>query len=185
LSSVFTKESFKPGLHVLLALTAVLAGCTHTGKPHGNDAAAMTTDVRIEQQAHADPFAFARDFPRLSAEAQRTEINRLNQTASDPYSRLLLAMAYGLPGTATRDIAKAQTLLEEIVGNEQLDQASQSLAAIMRDYLGELSRSSQRLREEQKRADAIQSRLDDLQKKLDDLKNIEKTMVDRDQGIRK
>lgn len=159
---------------------AQLPGQDSTSKP-----GEATVNTRIVQTDHKKLLAFVREFPKLTAEAQRAEVAHLNQAAGNPQSRLMLAMAYGLPNTATRDSARAQALLDELATNRQLDEESQTLAAVMRDHLGELSKSTQKLKEEQKRAEAVQLKLDELQKKLDDLKNIEKTMVDRDQGVRK
>lgn len=186
-STTFTTKSFwRLRLHALAAMVLLGAGCAQlpgqdsTGKP-----GEARVDTRIVQSDHKMLFAFAREFPKLTAEAQRAEVAHLNQAAGNPQSRLMLAMAYGLPNSATRDSTKAQTLLDEIAANKQLDEASLTLATVMRDYLGELNKSAQKLKEEQKRAEAVQLKLDELQKKLDDLKNIEKTMVDRDQGVKK
>jgi hypothetical protein len=130
--------------------------------------------------------AFANAFPKLSLEDQRKELASLNQTvARDPQTKMQLAIAYGLATSKVRDTTKAQPLLEDIISDKTLDASSLALATIMRDYLNEIGKSGQKSKDEQRRADSAQQKLDELQKKLDDLKNIEKTMVDRDQGVRK
>lgn len=130
--------------------------------------------------------AFASDFPKLSLEAQRKELVSLNQTvARDPRTKMRLAIAYGLATSKVRDTTKAQPLLEDIIADKALDADSLALATVMRDYISEMSKSGQKIKDEQRRADATQQKLDELQKKLDDLKNIERTMVDRDQGVKK
>jgi hypothetical protein len=83
-------------------------------------------------------------------------------------------------------------LLDDLLKEKTLDNERRILATLLRDYLIETNKLAQKMRDEQKRADGSQQKLDALQQKndalqqmLDDLKNIEKTMVDRDQGIRK
>jgi len=174
----------------LLCLTAVLlalSGCAQMAQNTGKgDSNAPVTDAHLAKPDFRNILAFSHDFPKLSLEAQRKELARLNQTAAyNAQSKLMLAMAYGLPGSQLRDAVKALSLLDEVASEKRLDEESLSLAVIMRDYISEVSKSAQKAREEQKRADATQQRLDELQKKLDDLKNIEKTMVDRDQGVKK
>lgn len=145
-----------------------------------------TALISTAQPAYRNLLAFTQDFPKLSLEAQRKDLTTLNQTAAqNAHSKLRLAMAYGLPNSRLRDTNKAQALLEEVIADKRLDEESLILAAIMHDYISELNKSAQKTRDEQKRADATQLKLDELQKKLDDLKRIEKTMVDRDQGVRK
>ena len=170
----------------LAALLLFTASCAQLSEPGaGNGHIETIIDTRSAQSDYKALLDFTRVFSGLTAEAQRAEVARLNLAPANPQSRLMLAMAYGLPNTATRDSIKALGLLDEITANTQLDEVSLALVTIMRDQLGELNKSTQKLREEQKRADAIQLKLDELQKKLDDLKNIEKTMVDRDQGVKK
>ncbi|PKO26154.1 MAG: hypothetical protein CVU35_00835 [Betaproteobacteria bacterium HGW-Betaproteobacteria-8] len=176
-----------PPMFCLLVALFAMPGCAqlphHSGK---NDEAGSTTHTHSAQADYKSILAFSQEFPKLTQEAQRRELATLNQTAAyNAQSKLLLAMAYGLPSSHLRDTAKAQTLLDEIAADKRLDEESLTLAAIMRDYIYELSKSTQKAKEEQKRADATQQKLDELQKKLDDLKNIEKTMVDRNQGVKK
>lgn len=176
-------------LTALFMLTLFTVSCAQAPAKPDKEQHVTTThsDVLTQETDNSDPFIFARDFLQLTAEAQRAEVMRLDKATHDLETKLMLALAYGLPSSAVKDTTKAQTLLDEIIneGDGAMDEASLTLATIVRDYVRELSKSSSRLREEQKRVEAIQSKLDELQKKLDDLKNIEKTMVDRDQGVRK
>jgi len=183
-----------PGLFCLTAILLALAGCAQLPQNASkNGGSAPVTDAHPARSDFRSILAFSQDFPKLSLEAQRKELTRLNLTAAyNAPSKLMLAMAYGLPNSQLRDAFKAQTLLDEITVDKRLDVESLTLAAIMRDYISETSKSAQKTREEQKRADAsqqqldeLQKKLDELQKKLDDLKNIERTMVDRDQGVKK
>ena len=73
---------------------------------------------------------------------------------------------------------KLQALLDDLARDKYLDGDRKILTLIMRDYIAENNRLGIKARDEQKRADA-------LQQKLDELKNIEKTMLEREQGNRK
>lgn len=132
---------------------------------------------------------YAGNFVELPAEAQKKELAQINQSLAqnknDLNSRMKAAMIYALPNSRQRDVVKAQVLLDDLLREKTLDSERKTLAALLRDYILENNKLflennklSQKARDEQKRADA-------LQQKLDDLKNIEKTMVDRDQGVRK
>lgn len=175
----------------MICLTAVLlalSGCAqlppNTGDKINNGGS--TANCHSTLADYKSILVFSQEFPKLSQEAQRKELAKLNQAAVyNARSKLLLAMAYGLPSSHLRDTSKAQTLLDEIAADKRLEEESLTLATIMRDYINELNKSAQKTKEEQKRADATQQKLDELQKKLDDLKNIEKTMVDRNQGVKK
>ncbi len=176
-----------PSLIYLTAILLGLSGCAQLSQDRDKgDGSAPVTGTHLAPTDYKRILAFSQDFPKLSLEAQRKELTRLNQTAAyNAQSKLMLALAYGLPNSQLRDAVKAQSLLDEIATDKRMDEDSLILAAIMRDYISELSKSAQKARDEQKRADTAQQKLDELQKKLDDLKNIEKTMVDRDQGVKK
>lgn len=173
--------------HILAAGLLTLASCAQL--PNGSNAnggSHSTPVATATDMDHHHLLAFANAFPKLSLEAQRRELALLSQTAThDPRAKVQLAIAYSLPTSKVRDTAKAEPLLEDIISDKTADADSLALATIMRDYLNEIGKSGQKIKDEQKRADATQQRLDELQKKLDDLKNIEKTMVDRKQGVKK
>lgn len=162
----------------LLSSCAQLSKTNDTGKP-----APVFTST---QASKTSPLIFAYEFPKLSLEEQRKKLASLNQmSASDARTKLELAIAYSMPTSRVRDYAKAQPLLEELLADKTLDTETIAFASVIQEYLNDTNKSSLKAREEQKRADSTQQKLDDLQKKLDDLKNIEKTMVDREQGVRK
>lgn len=138
------------------------------------------------QASRTSPLVFAYEFPKLTLEEQRKKITSLNQVStSDTKAKLELAIAYSMPNSRVRDYAKAQPLLEELLADKTLDVETIAFASVIQEYLNDTNKSSLKAREEQKRADNTQQKLDELQKKLDDLKNIEKTMVDREQGVKK
>lgn len=140
--------------------------------------------------------SFIAELQTLSAEAQRQKISDLNQQLANQQAadtdqqaaqttKLQLAIIYSLPSSKMRDSSKAQILLDEILGDRQLGSEEHALASVLRNFLNDAGKSAQKIKEEQKRADTAQDKLDELQKKLNALKNIEKTMVDRDQGGKK
>lgn len=139
---------------------------------------------------------YAGRFPDLTAEAQKKELAQINQNIgqnkNDLNSRMKAAMIYSLPGSRLRDTSKAQSLLDDLLREKTLDTERRALAEILRDTISENNKYSQKIHDEQKRADTLQQKLDAaqqradaLQQKLDDLKTIEKTMVDRESGTRK
>ncbi|MDZ4097249.1 MAG: hypothetical protein U1E13_00975 [Methylophilaceae bacterium] len=179
--------TFKSNLRISALLITglfLLSNCAQLPKTSGtsNPAPAFSST----QASKPSPLVFAYEFPKLSLEEQRKKLASLNQvSALDAKTKLELAIAYSLPTSRVRDYAKAQPLLEELLADKTLDAETRALASVIQEYLNEANKSNLKAREEQKRADSTQQKLDELQKKLDDLKNIEKTMVDRDQGVRK
>jgi hypothetical protein len=132
---------------------------------------------------------YAQYFTDLPADTQKKELALLSTSNGKEKLPLLtrskLAIAYALPSSKTRDSQKAQILLDELLTEKTLSADDKNLFGILRDFVGENIRLLGRLRDEQKRADTAQTGMMNLQKKLDDLKDIEKTMIDRDQGPKK
>lgn len=183
-----TIDLFKSLRSTLLAAGLLtLASCAQL--PNGSNSAGGNGQASATPATYTDYdnlLAFANDFSKLTLEAQRKELATLNRaTPRDARTKMKLAIVYGLATSKVRDANKAQPLLDEVISDKSLDASSLALAVIMRDYVNEIGKSGQRIKDEQRRTDATQQKLEELQKKLDDLKNIEKTMVDRDQGVKK
>jgi hypothetical protein len=139
----------------------------------------------------------------MSADAQKKELQDLIQAQQsnkqEIYTRTKLALLYGLPTSRVRDYSKAQSLAEELLKERSLDSERKAILIIMRDYLAETIKISIKLREEQKKGDALQGKLDalqikadatqqradSLQQKLDELKDIEKSMINRNHSNKK
>lgn len=132
---------------------------------------------------------YAQYFTDLPADTQKKEVAILSTSNGKEKLPLLtrskLAIAYALPSSKTRDSQKAQILLDELLAEKTLSADEKNLFGLLRDFVGENLRLVSRVRDEQKRADTAQTGMMNLQKKLDDLKDIEKTMIDRDQGPKK
>lgn len=129
---------------------------------------------------------YAKRFGELSAESQQKEYNRvmqaLNLNKKDPATRLKAALILSLPDSRHRDNGRALPLLSELQRDKSLDDDIVALASIVKDYVEERQKLeentlalSQKLKDEQHRAE-------ELQMKLDELKKIEKTMMERSKG---
>ena len=128
--------------------------------------------------ARLDVLDFAENFSELSFEAQKKELLQNSQSRSDLNSRIKVALIYALPSSKLRDTNKAQALLEDLSKDRNLEGDRKIFILIMRDYIAENNKLGSKARDEQKRADT-------LQQKLDEIKNIEKMMLEREQGNRK
>ena len=125
---------------------------------------------------------YALRYSQLSAEAQKKEVTQLTQALAASKAnmniRMKAALVYGLPASHFRDQAKSRLLLEDLLHEKAIDSDTKALATILQDFLDENAKLLEKNKDEQKRTDG-------LQQKLDELKNIEKTMGERDQGVRK
>jgi Holliday junction resolvase RusA-like endonuclease len=173
---------------LLLTATLMLSACAQmaatkpgNANPSTANQPAATLPVPTSSNptsSRLDVLDFAESFSDLTFEQQKKELLQNNQNRSDLTSRIKIAMIYGLPNSKLRDTNKAQALLDELARDKNLDGDRKILTLIMRDYITENNKLGIKVRDEQKRADT-------LQQKLDDLKNIEKMMLEREQGNRK
>lgn len=136
-----------------------------------------------------EPLAYARRYSNLSAENQKKEYamvtQALSRNDSDLKTRMKGALIYGLPSSRFRDNERALSLLDDVMRDKQADADTQTLAALLKDYINDrqklestAAKATQKAAEEQKRAE-------NLQQKLDDLKNIEKALTERNQAGKK
>jgi hypothetical protein len=132
---------------------------------------------------------YGKHFGELSVENQRKELTLVMQALSrnkrDTNNRLKAALIYSLPGSRLRDSARALPLLIDLQRDKPTEEDINALVSLLRDFVEE----RQRLEESNSRLTVKvrdeQQRIDDLQLKLDALKNIDKTMIERSQGINK
>lgn len=140
-------------------------------------------------RAPGEPLAFAQRYGSLSAENQKKEYLLITQALGrgnvDLNTKLKGALVFGLPSSRFRDNERALSLLDDVMRDKQADADTQTLAALLKDYVTDrqkletsAAKANQKATEEQKRADS-------LQQKLDDLKNIEKTLTERNQTGKK
>lgn len=123
---------------------------------------------------------FVQTFNSMPADLQKNEVAIINTQPRTEFSRMQLAMIAGLPGSRFRDTARARLLLDEhLKARDSKDEGLRSLATILKSQLNELpkfedtiSSLTQKLKDEQKKSEALQH-------KLDDLIEVEKTMTER------
>ena len=184
-------------ISIFVLLSALLLNACATSLPKSSNETTPPTASNVPQPPASDSLLeYSGRFMELSAEAQKKELAQINESLSQNKSdfnyRMKAAIIYAIPASRLRDVNKAQVLLDELIRDKTLDKRRKTLAVILKDYISENSKSvdegnklliennklSQKVRDEQKRAD-------NLQQTLDDLKTIEKTMVDRELGVRK
>lgn len=166
-------------LMILLCVLPACAKISNIPTPTGNqNTTTLPVPVTTPAASRLDVLDFAESFGDMSLEAQRKELQQNSQNRNDLNSRIKVAMIYALPSSKLRDTNKAQALLDDLAKDKNLEGDRKVLMLIMRDYIAENNKSGNKARDEQKRADT-------LQQKLDELKNIEKMMLEREQGTRK
>ena len=172
---------------MLSLITMFLAGCeSMQNKPSTPETQDDATSGQIDHAliSAESLLEYSNRFMALSREAQKEELSavnrRLAQNKHDLNDRTKAAIVSLLADSSDiQDKAKAQTLLDDLVRENDPDIERKTLAKILRDFLAEqtkLSRENNRLNQkmhdEQKRAET-------LQQKLEELKNIERNIVDR------
>ena len=133
------------------------------------------------------------DFARLRR-LPATELGREQETARQVFqqnrsdeSRIRLAMALGLPGSAASDDARALELLESVVKNTT--SPLQAVAVLLASYIQEQRRLitqvqglQQNVQGLQQHAQGLQQNLQALQQKLDALRTLERSLTERGVG---
>ncbi len=127
--------------------------------------------------------AYQETLSRLPPPDLSRELNRLGDGASSVQATMDLALALGFT-RANGDLAKAQSLLDQVIGNPSPEaQAWHGLARLLSSRYAEqrraeeqLERANQQLRDTQK---DNQRKLDQLNEKLEALKSIERSLNSR------
>lgn len=168
---------------IMLAALVLLNACAELPKNQPQPPARVVNVETVCAPSNTELLLnFAEHFIDLSLESQKKELTQTSQVANqnkqDINSRIKVAMIYALPNSKLRDSGKAQFLLEELIRDKTVDKERKSLVGLLADYTNDTNKLALKARDEQKRGDT-------LQQQLDELKNIERTMVDRDQRIRK
>ena len=142
-----------------------------------------------ERNADDELLIYAKHFGELSVENQKKEYNQVMQSLSrnkkDTFNRLKAALIYSLPNSRLRDNGRALPLLVDLLRDKPAEEDISALLSILKDFVEErqkiedgANKTAQKLKDEQRRGD-------ELQQKLDALKNIDKTMIERGQGVQK
>ena len=149
--------------------------------------------------------SFAEEYADLTFEAQKQTLTATNQTLlgnpNDLLHRMKLVMIYGLPSSSLLDTPKAQSLLQQILQENILQNEQLAFAHVLFDHFIAINKANKGNRDEQKqiesllqknealqkkldasqlKLDAAQQKLEASQQKINELKNIEKSMGARE-----
>lgn len=163
---------------------AVTSQETTGGWPLGNN-----PSPDREQHADDELLVYAMRFGNLTLDQQKKELTQvlqaLNRNKKDAFIRLKAALIYSLPNSRLHDNAKAIPLLSDLQREKSLGEDVVALVDLLRDLVEERQRADENAARLNQRVRDEQHRADELQAKLDALKNIEKTLIDRNQGTNK
>jgi len=179
---------------ILLCLQ-LLNGCAFINKqskPVQSETLNTSKPVQQAEQTNPDWLDYTTRFSDLPADMQKKELAQVLQALSlnktDIDLRSKAAIIYAIPASKLKDNAKAQSLLDDLLKEKTLEAKQKTLLSLLRDFIADNAKWGLKIKDEQKRSDtalqkldAAQQRADALQQKLDELKDIEKTMIDRDQ----
>jgi hypothetical protein len=164
----------KPRIIFTLCMAALLSACLQTpAKPH-------------QAAVYAGYESLLEDAERIFAmppEAQQKELAALAESRANRDNHTKRAMLYTLIHSSSCNAAKpasagaAPGVVDE-TARDKWERERKALTRQLKDSVDENAKLAQKARDEQTRADS-------LQQKLDELKNIEKSMVNREQGTRR
>lgn len=187
--------SAKPCWLLLVLTLMILPACgmlSNSTKPK------PSPQAPVEQTVISQPLMleYATEFAKLNSAQQKLEFNDINTLASkdklNTIFKLKLAVIYAIPSSRFQDAVRANTLITELLKTAHLHINNEHFLTILRDYVADSIKQTQSSKDTQKRAENLQQKNEQLlqqniqlEQKLEALKRIEKTMVDRDQGVRK
>lgn len=167
----------------VIAPEAKLPVIVTEGKPVDSSLRDITTLMNYAQRVRT-----------LNAEELNQEFNAVSQAFAKKKSdlnRMRLVILFSLPYSTFRDDAAALNLLDEYLATSSVEDKSvlksyaKSLFATITEQRKQderIQKLIQKVKDEQKRADALQQKNEELQQKLDAIKSIEKNMIERDNG---
>ena len=171
---------------LMCLLAAHLSGCAAVERapPLNMENEKKPALLPIKANEVASVLSFFQRIRGLPADSLAAEYALATQALAKQRSdnnRLKLALLLSLPNTAFRDDGRAAALAEETLANKAIDAELKPLALYIAAVAGEQKRQedryqamSQKLKEEERRAEARQQ-------KLDALKTIEKDLINREQ----
>lgn len=116
-----------------------------------------------------------RKMPAADAAKEFEQARQAFNRSKTDYNRLQYALLSLLPNAGGADDARAGALLEPLLKDKSASNGLRQFAAFLYFQIAENRKMEERMREEQKRADS-------LQEKLDALKEVEKSLLDREQS---
>jgi hypothetical protein len=181
---------------LVFCVSFLMAGCVPVPakKALPEPAPAPVIVIRADNEI----LAYALQYGALPAEEQKKEYTQVLQAYEadkiNMGNRMKAALVLSLPASRQRDNARALAILDEVQRDNDADQDTKAIAALLKEYVSErqkleenAAKLSHKANDERKRVEALQLKADELQhkaeslqQKLDELKNIEKAMTTRD-----
>jgi hypothetical protein len=163
-------------------LVSLLAACAL--QPEKAPTAAVKTPVEeqpLAQSAGAGSLLkYAQSYAAMPAEAQKREFAQVSAKRRTEYTRMQLALMAIMPASRYRDIARAQTILDEhLKAPDSKDEGLRSLAMLLKNLLADQQKQEDTMQQFAQKLKDEQQRTEMLQKKLDQLLAVEKTMNER------
>ena len=134
------------------------------------DAEALVQYTAYIRRLNAADLGREQDAVKQLVAKNKTELNRAE-----------LALTYALPGLASRDDARALSLLEPLA-KEASSPAIRNFALMLLSFVAENRRVDENLQTVSGKLKEEQKQSAELQQKLEALKSIEKSLSDRDRG---
>lgn len=185
----------------LIVMLLLISGCNLipkkvTNKPIDTPQEKTVSPTKEVPTPQASMLDYISSFSKLSANQQKLEFNEvLSASQKDKNNVVLqmkLAIMYALPNSRIQDSNKALSMINELQKTNWMRPENEQIINLMREIAVASQRDNQKSKEDQKRIDSMQQKNEQLlqqniqlEQKLEALKRIEKTMVDRDQGVKK
>jgi hypothetical protein len=187
-------------LALLTACSQIQGRTSSTTKsPTEEKRTSSTTKLPVEEKSQSLPvlgneqsssvyslLKFSQAFSALPADAQKREYTQIISKRKNEYTRMQLAMMAILPSSRYRDNANALAILDEhLKAKDSRDDGLRAFAGLMKNQVldqqkqeDNLSQLTQKMKDDQKRADTLQH-------KLDELLEVEKAMNERREAQQK
>jgi len=176
-----------------LLLCSLFLLCACAAKPSIHDSSVRNNGFKLisNKQDHTlELLTFCESYSNLTADAQKKIFASSNQALAanknDLVHRIKLAIMLALPSSRLRDTTKAQSLLQDLLQEDNLSEPDSALVSLLYEYTLFDNKQSQKSREDtkkyemtQQKYDALLQKNEALEQKLNELKNIEKTMTER------
>lgn len=184
-------QRVKPGsrLFLLAAGLALAAGCAVPPVGEGERPEPVIPGLTRPISDVEALLDYYQRLTRLQGPELAKEYERARQSyarARSDYNRLQLALHGALPGAGPEEQVQSLNLLEPLVkSNDQKNGDLRRLALLLHGLIQEHRRLAEGLNAASQKAKEEQKRAEDLQQKLDAIKSIEKTLIEREQQMRK
>lgn len=174
---------------ILMTCVSLLAACAAN--------AGTKSAINVNTQPNKGGFEFSPiahantaeiiDFINVYTELSKPEqksiymkvVQDLAANKDDIKLKIKQAAILALPDSSQRDSLSAQQQLQALLIDQSLKKSNKNLVKLLYTFTLSHNTESQKLRDSNKKIDALKQRNKVLSKKLNSLKNIEKTMIER------